>query len=152
MRGMAISDSLIADAQDPIEAIDCPNAEKNARKPPTSSSSLLFEKRRGRKNDERRHQRIRRFKNRQDVGGLLRHDEISLLCRKLFRPYRKRPSGRIGNAELSDTGNQLQHEAADLALLTEVPVFVIEAYRAGRLISNALTSVSATAISASLRS
>ena len=42
MCGMAISDSLMPDAQAPIEAIDCPNAEKKARKPPTSSSNLLF--------------------------------------------------------------------------------------------------------------
>ena len=44
MCGIAISDSLIPEANAPIDPIDCPNAEKNARKPPTSCNSLLFRK------------------------------------------------------------------------------------------------------------
>ena len=72
MCGMAISNSLMPDAHAPIEAIDCPNAAKKARKPPRSSSSLLFRYARRGEDDERGDQRKRRLENAKDIGSLLR--------------------------------------------------------------------------------
>ncbi len=53
------------------------------------------------------------------------------LDRELSRPHRERAKRCGCDAELADSGDQLQHEAADLALQVEVVVLVIETYRAG---------------------
>ncbi len=82
--------------------------------------------RRCRENDQGGDQRKRRLEDTEGVGRLLRRDEIAFLCRELLRPNGERTRGRIGNAQFSDAGDQLQHKAADLALLGEVLVLVIE--------------------------
>ena len=129
--GIAISASLMPEAQAPIDPIDCPNAAKKARKPPTSSNSLLFMNAAAAKMIRVAMVGNADLENAERVGGMLGGDEIPLLGRKLSRPHRQRAGGRVSDAKLADPGNQLQHEAADLALQVEVFGFVIKPDRAG---------------------
>src|SRR5258708_34272090 len=54
-----------------------------------------------------------------------------LLERRMSRTYGQRAKGCGCDAELADSGDELQHEAADLALQVEVVGLVIETYRTG---------------------
>src|ERR1700692_1824072 len=126
---MAVSASLTPPAHAPTDAIDWPNAAKKARKAPRSTNRALLANTAVAKmisvatggNDT--------SKMPESVGDLLGSDEVLLLDHELSRPHRKCPNGCGGDAEFADSRDQLQHEAADLALQIEVPGLVIKPYR-----------------------
>ena len=83
-----------------------------------------------REDDEGCDQWIRCLKDAEGIRGPLRCEESPLLRGELPRPHAKCTRNRIRNAQLSYSSDELQHEAANLALVAEVFVLVIEAYRA----------------------
>ena len=98
-----------------------------------SSSNLLFGISGGGEDDQGGERGIGGLENAERVGGALRGDEIAASATANCLDHtRQRARGRIGDAQLADAGDQLQHEAADLALQVEIPVLVMEAQRAVR--------------------
>ena len=130
MCGIAISDSLMPEASAPIDAHRLSECGEKGQKAADVLQQFALQEGGCREDDEGGDQWIGGLENAERIGGPLRCEEIPLLRRELPRPHRERARGRVRHAQLSDSGDQLQHEAADLALQVEIFVLVIEAYPA----------------------